>query len=308
MARKLALAVILAVALAACSATGAGSPAKDTNQAAAPALRAGVPKRLPSASEIDAILARQPELMARALAALQAERPGVPEYFFVGLAGWASEDVFLNEVRSAAGLFQRRFGTLGHSLVLANNPNSVAELPLASVANLKAALAGVGERMGREDVLFLYLSSHGRPGKVNLRFGKAGLRDLYAEELRRMLDEAGIQNRVLAISACYSGSFIETLGNENTLIMTAAAADRVSFGCGHDGPFTYFGRALIGEAMQTEFSFHPAFDVAAKAIARRERAEGFTPSRPQFYAGAAIGPVVQGLARRLRDESRGGGG
>ena len=57
--------------------------------------------------------------------------------------------------------------------------------------------------------------------------------DLTADQLRAMLDELGIRYRVVAVSACYSGGWIEPLQNEDTLIMTAAdkstlrtAADR----------------------------------------------------------------------------------
>ena len=40
--------------------------------------------------------------------------------------------------------------------------------------------------------------------------------------LRAALDESGIRNRVIAVSACFSGGWIEPLATDSTLIMTAA--------------------------------------------------------------------------------------
>jgi hypothetical protein len=256
--------------------------------------------RGPNESGINALSPPQRALMEKALAGVAPSRTERSEFFFVGVAGWASEDVFLNEARAAADLFRRRFGADGHIMLLANNPRTATTLPLASVSNLRVALAEVATKMGAEDILFLYVTSHGRRAKISLRNGAMNLRDLGAGALRRMLDSAGIKNRVLALSACYSGSFIDALRSDNTLIMTAAASDRVSFGCGHDGTFTYFGQALIGEALEKEGSFYRAFATAVRSIENRELVNGFKPSRPQFFMGKAIGPVLNRIERRLR--------
>jgi hypothetical protein len=259
----------------------------------------GEEKRVSSDSATKATDTGQPDLMAKALAGVAPGRTHLPEFFFVGFAGWASEDVFLNEARAAADLFRRRFGADGRILLLANNPRTANELPRASISNLRVAITAIAKKMGDEDILFLYLTSHGRPGKISVRNGGIKLRDLRAGSLRRILDNAAIKNRVLAISACYSGSFIAALRDENTLIMTAAASDRVSFGCGHDGTFTYFGQALIGEALENEGSFHRAFASAVRSIEIRERKNGFESSNPQFFMGRAIGPVLDRIERRL---------
>ncbi len=252
---------------------------------------------------IENIYHRQHEMLARALNGVAVGRTDVPEFYFVGFAGWASEDVFMNETRAAADLFQRRFGAEGRTLILVNNPDTVADVPLASVSNLRDAIFGVAQKMDRdEDVLFLYVTSHGQAGIVAVRFAGLSLNGLRAETLRRILDDAGIKNRVLAISACYSGSFIEPLRDENTLIMTASAADRTSFGCGHDGSFTYFGNALIGTAMEKETSMARAFEIAVRWIEKREKEEGLGPSKPQIHVGKAIGPVLQRIEQHLRTQ------
>jgi len=103
----------------------------------------------------------------------------------------------------------------------------------------------------------------------------------------------------VVISACHSGSFIDALKDERTLILTASAADKTSFGCSNENDFTYFGDAYINTALRQDRSFVAAFDRAKDIIARREAAENLTPSEPQIYLGAAIKAKLQQLERRL---------
>ena len=60
-----------------------------------------------------------------------------------------------------------------------------------------------------EDILFLYLTGHGsKNAELSVKFWPLQLNQLSAENLKQMLDEAGINWRVVVISACYSGSFV----------------------------------------------------------------------------------------------------
>ena len=163
-------------------------------------------------------------------------------------------------------------------------------MPLASIGNLSRALAGVGAKMNRqEDVLFLFLTSHGSEGGwLSTRFDPFRPRAFVARQLDAALDDAGIKWRVIVISACFSGGFIDPLADDSSLIITAASAERASFGCGHDGPFTYFGDAYFGRALPASRSFIGAFDAAKAQVASWEAAQGFRPSLPQIHVGAAI--------------------
>ena len=254
----------------------------------------------PDEAALEALFDSQRGLMIKALSKIAPSSANVPEIFFVGFAGQASEDVFLNEALAAADLFRRRFGAKRRAMVLANNPKSAHELPFASVSNLGVALREIAGKMGEEDILFLYLTSHGQHKRLSVRYGRVDFPDLRPAHLRRILDEVGIKNRVLAISACYSGSFIEALKGGNTLVMTASASDRVSFGCGHDGTFTYFGKALIGDALENEISFTRAFEIAARSIEKQEKKEGLVPSKPQIHVGKSIGAVLQKIEQHLQ--------
>jgi hypothetical protein len=162
-----------------------------------------------------------------------------------------------------------------------NNRRTVQELPAASVSNLRWALNGVAGKMDlEEDILFLYLTSHGSPHLVSVYFPELALNNLEDRALKDMLDHAGIKWRVLVVSACYSGSFIDTLKDDRTLIITAAAANKTSFGCSDETDWTYFGDAYINTALRGDRSFIAAFEHARAIIAEKESAGQLTPSEP----------------------------
>ena len=120
----------------------------------------------------------------------------------------------------------------------------------------------------------------------SLYFWPLHLRDLDPPSLRQMLDAAHIRWRIVVVSACYSGGFIEALKSDTTLVMTAADAHHTSFGCGSESDFTYFGKAYFDQALRKGTSFTGAFEDARRIIEARERGEGKTPSNPQMYVGA----------------------
>jgi hypothetical protein len=83
------------------------------------------------------------------------------------------------------------------------------------------------------------------------------------------------------------------------LVITAAAADKTSFGCADENDFTYFGDAYVNTALRQDRSFVAAFDAARAIIADREEADDLTPSDPQIYVGAAMATKLQQLEQRL---------
>jgi hypothetical protein len=244
----------------------------------------------------------QPDILRRSLAALRPGRPGVEDIYFVGVAGYAGEDVFRDELKVVSRLFERRFDTVGHSISLINNPGTTLQSPIASVTSLQRTLGRVGRVMNRdEDILFLYLTSHGSDDhRLALEFWPLRLRDLDAASLRGMLDRVGIKWRVIVVSACYAGGFIDPLRDNRTLVITAADAHHMSFGCGAESDFTYFGKAYFDQALRTTYSFTGAFDAARRSIEARERAEGRTPSNPQMYVGPEMARKLQQLEARWK--------
>ena len=242
----------------------------------------------------------QGQLIERALADIHPGKPGVMELYFVGFAPDSSQDVFLREMRFVRRLFDERFGTAGRSIVLASSEAALEEFPIGSATNLARALARVGEAMNAdEDVLFLFVTAHGsRDHRLSALQPPLELAPLTPTALARMLQDAGIKWRVLVISACYSGGFVEPLRDDNSIVITAAAPDRSSFGCEPGRDFTYFGQAYFRDALAQTRSFTRAFELAKDLVAKQEAEEGLTPSLPQMWVGAGIRERLKQLADR----------
>jgi len=241
----------------------------------------------------------QGELIERQLAAIEAGRPGVTELYFAGFAPDGSQDVFLREMRSVKALVDRTFDASRRSIALISNPATLTEYPIATATNLRRTLARIAKRMNPdEDVLLLYVTAHGDEGfGLSAHAPPLDLAPVNPTVIARALNDAGIKWRVLVISACYSGGFIEPLKDDHTLIITASAANRRSFGCESGNDWTYFGEAYFANAFAQTKSFIDAFPVAAQAVARREAAENLTPpSDPQMFVGRAIAAKLKELA------------
>jgi hypothetical protein len=264
-----------------------------------PALHGGIDPRYPNPAS-EAVLATQQELLDDELAGLEDERPGVADLYFVGFAGNAPEDVFRKDVQAARRVMDERWDTSGRSLALINNPRTLLDTPIATVTNLRAALNEIGAAINHdEDVVMVYLSSHGRANpELEISLPPLELAQLTPGVLRKLLDDAGIRWRIIVISACYSGGFIKALEDEQTLVLTAAQADRTSFGCGHRSDATYFGEALFEQGLAKSDSILGAFELAKKRIAEREVAGGHQPpSNPQSSVGAAMADKLRELER-----------
>ena len=208
----------------------------------------------------------------------------------MGFAGFGPQKVFSEEIQLAARRIDERYGTDGRRVLLVNDRRDFDSHPLATRTALARTLAGIGKRMDRErDILFLALSSHGKKGKhLVVENGALPLDPLTAKELAQMLRDSGIRWKVLVISACYAGAFIEPLRDPYTVIITAARPDRSSFGCNDRRALTYFGEAFYRDALPAAASLRQAFEIASRDIARRERAQGLKPSEPQAWFGADI--------------------
>jgi hypothetical protein len=250
--------------------------------------------------DVEAVSGRQPLLLDRALTGLKGSQPGqAPHLFFVGFAGYGSEAVFKREVLAVRDLFDARFGAKDRSLVLVNHASTLDDIALASPANLDRALRHIGGLMNKdEDVLFLFLTSHGRKNLFTVEMPGFPFDDLTPAGLKSLLDRSGIRNRVVVVSACHSGSFVPTLAGPTTLVIAAAHADRTSFGCEDRREWTYFGDAFFNRALRRERSFERAFQRARRTIGRWEAREKLTRSLPQIAGGDALRRRLDEMAER----------
>jgi hypothetical protein len=166
--------------------------------------------------------------------------------------------------------------------VYSADPASVPPGRLSSSANVRAALSSTGGK-----ACLAFITSHGNEDGFLLRpdrriFGPA--------LLDRALDQGcGAAPTVLIVSACHSGTFINSDSRRpNRVILTAAATDRTSFGCGADDEFTYYDFCLLHQ-----------FDGAATwrdlALSTRNCVEGLErklgvdkASQPQLFIGSEV--------------------
>jgi hypothetical protein len=238
----------------------------------------------------EALLFGQAGRIDQSLEALGRGISSKPKAFFLGFAGVGDEKVFAQEIGLASRVLGERYDMADRSVSLINDQRDLKRAPLATVSGLKYALRGLGARMHPDqDVLFLSISSHGADDPaIIVSNSQLPLEDLTDEDLADALHESGIKWRVIIISACYAGGFIESLSDPQTIVITASAADRTSFGCANDRDLTYFGEAFYRDALPTAHSLREAFDTAKAAIAARERLEHITPSNPQAYFGAKM--------------------
>jgi len=242
----------------------------------------------------------QPRLLDDALSQLQQGVLGETNWYFLGVGGAGYQDVFQFEVEQTQKQFDTRFGTVGRSVGLINNQNSQDSLPMATKTSIERSLARIGQQMNPdEDVLFLFMTSHGLQNLFELSNEPIDMQSIDPQWLRESLDRSGIRWRVVVISACYSGSFIPALQSPDTVIITAADADKTSFGCGNEPEYTYFGQAFFAEAMRNESSLEKAFIAAKKRIRAMEREQGYDPSEPQMRVGRNIAVMLPQFEARL---------
>lgn len=247
-------------------------------------------RQQPAPLVAESVLVEQPALLEPVLAGLQRGQPGLTELYFIGFGGDGSQKVFQREVEYVADLFRRRFGAAGRSLALVNDREQPLRQPMASVSNLERAIEGVAMRMNLdEDILFLFITSHGsRDHELAIRLSDMRLWQLSSARLAELLDQSGVRWRVIVISGCYSGGFIEPLKNPYSLVITSARADRSSFGCHDTADLTYFGRAYFEQALAETVSFTEAFRKAQLRVRQWETRDQYTHSEPQMAVGEHI--------------------
>lgn len=266
-------------------------PASAQGRADAPKIRAAEARSADS---------RQAALLKKQVAALAPQKKGVTDIYAIGIAGW-TQDVFRNELAGALRITGKALPLDGGTLRLINSRETADTAPLASRQNFAAAVRAIARVMDKEeDVLFLFMTSHGEKRSFGLQLPSAIVR-FRPREMAAVLDREGIKNRVVIVSACYSGIFVKPLANENTIVLTAADAKSTSFGCAEGREWTYFGDALFQHSLKPGTDFQVAFGKARGLIAEWEKRDRFASSNPQGHFGEALmrklAPLVEARGR-----------
>ncbi len=235
--------------------------------------------------------------LSAAISALLPQRAGTIDAYVLSV-GLDADPVFGREAAEASRVLARRFGATGRTILIAAGEGAAnPAVPHGSPASMATALAAIAAKMNlNEDVLILFVTAHGGP-RVGLAYqdGRNGWGLISPARLAVMLDSVGIKRRMILISACYSGAFIPPIQNESSVIVTAAADDRTSFGCEPGNDWTFFGDAMINNAMRQPKPLEQVTADAFTMIQGWEHARSLTPSNPQQSFGSRardwLGPL-----------------
>jgi len=233
-----------------------------------------------------------------ALDRLAPQRPGTVDLYALVIGGEA-EEVFRREAGTVREVLDQRLGTAGRSLTMINDITEPE--PEVTLNSLRYAFRSIARRMDAdEDVLLLHLASHGlKDGEFSLRHPAMPLYALTPLYLRSLLDEAGVRNRVVIVSACFSGNFVGPLSTGDTMVLTAASADRPSYGCSSDSRMTDFSKALYLKALARTRSLREAAVQTLDLVREDEKARGYAQSRPQLRSGPSIEERLRAIEREL---------
>jgi len=134
----------------------------------------------------------------------------------------------------------------------------------------------------------IYFTSHGSPDGIIVGD------QLWTPNLMASAIDAtcGKRPAVIILSACFSGIFVPLLADPNRMILTAARADRTSFGCGEADHYTYFDTCVLQE-IGAVHDFGALGRAVQTCVAKREHDTGVEPpSEPQLDIGAALRPML----------------
>jgi hypothetical protein len=234
-----------------------------------------------------------------ALDSLKPQRPGVVDAYVIVVA-LDGDPVFSREAREAGRVLASRFDAAGRTIVLANDEGQARADAPGSPQTLALALARIAELMDRnEDVLVLYSTSHGVPNQgLVYKNLQRGVGIISPPRLSALLDPLGFKNRLLILQACYSGQFVPALRAAGTVVITAAAEDRSSFGCQAGNDWTLFGDALINHAMRQPLPLDVQLRRATVLISAAEEKAGLPASNPQISIGSDTSGWVTALDAR----------
>jgi hypothetical protein len=225
-----------------------------------------------------------PPLVTQA-AAVQPVLPGdgsVPANLWhaVLIAGDSATPAFDNGVEEMRAKL-RRIGVVDITTYSAD-PASVPRERLSSSGNVAAALRGSGG--GKACLAFM--TSHGNEDGFYLRPDQ---RLLTPPTLDRLLGEGcGTVPTVVIVSACHSGTFIDHGARRpNRVILTAAATNRTSFGCGADDEYTYYDWCLLHQ-LDGASTWGDLAQSTKSCVEGLERKIGVRPSLPQLFIGSEV--------------------
>lgn len=130
----------------------------------------------------------------------------------------------------------------------------------------------------------IYFTSHGSPDGIVVNQQIIG-----PDKMAAMVNNScGAKPAVIVMSACFSGQFVPVLAGDDRIVISAARADRTSFGCGELDQYTFFDDCFL-RALPKASDFAGMGDLVQQCVKfREEQLHASPPSEPQV----SIGPKV----------------
>ena len=208
---------------------------------------------------------------------------------------------------NAQPVFDNAVDALAHWLGLAGVPSADIHRLSASPSAREPAVepASAGRILQRIASLapqpgggcLVFITSHGQEGR--------GIWLAYSGEFLQpaMLAQAlslgcAAAPTVVILSSCYSGAFTQgAMRALNRIILSAARADRPSFGCQADRTYTVFDQCLLGTLPRAS-TWRAVYTANLGCVHSYEKQLAVVPSQPQASFGAAVRNLPVALSGR----------
>jgi peptidase C13-like protein len=215
-----------------------------------------------------------------------AAAPARGDWKAVLVAGDNAQPVFDNAVTAITRWLLQRGVPAANIHRLSASPR--ADEPTVEPATARRVLQGVAGLAARPgERCFVFITSHGqRDEGVFLAYRAEFLTP--AELAQALALGCGAVPSVTIVSSCYSGAFSAApMQAPNRIVLTAARADRPSFGCQADRTYTVFDECLLA-SLPHAATWRATFTVNTGCVGRREKWLNVLPSQPQAFFGTKV--------------------
>jgi hypothetical protein len=199
------------------------------------------------------------------------------------IAGDDAEPAFDNAVDAMAAKL-KAFGVPADDIVALKSDGQA--FGAATRNNVESAFELL--RPGPRDGCFVFVTSHGVPNRgLVMTRARATLNPALMSEL--LNTSCRDHPTVVIASGCYSGTFAggDALPAKNRVILTAARADRPSFGCNAGRQYTVFDRCVL-DSLIKGVAWAVVMNKARRCVTEEEHKLGAPPSEPQLSVGADV--------------------
>ena len=241
------------------------------------------PERPEVAAASTALAARQ-----HAAAEQAAKEASGRRLWFAGFAMNSTSNAFQGDLELVSGVFSKLGGVMlryEHSNEL---QTETLRYPFAGPTTLAESIRRIGAQARSSDVVVLLVSTHGNKKVLSVNVAAKDFAPLTAAQLAKVLEALGDTPTVVLLSACYSGSFLPELARDTRIILTAASANRSSYGCDFQSRNTFFIEETFDHRFDAAMSLRQLAAQGKAQIARREAAQKLTPSEPQLRIGSKV--------------------